>query len=363
MPRNSSGTYTLPIGAFSPGGLIKSSDHNSNYSDIATALTQSLATTGVSTMTGQVKAAAGTVAAPAYTFGTSTTSGLWLNGTNQIGLATNGTQVATFNSDQSVTYSGAVTFNNGITVTASGATITGNSSVTGTLTASSTLTASNGFTVSAGTVTFPSAAIAVSAINIPDVTVQRFTSGTGLTYTAPAGLKRIRVRMCGGGGGGANSTQANNGSPGTDTSFGAWTAIHGNGGNAGTGGSGGTGGASGSGVTVFRQNGGTGPNGTGGQASTFGFGPGGFNPFAGPGVFGTGPIANTGAGGIAGISGGNVGGSGGAGEYVEFWMTAAQVGATQTYSVGTLGGGGAAGGGQAGQPGAAGIIIVEEFYT
>ena len=63
MGRNASGTYTLPIGAFSPGGLIKSSDHNSNYSDIATALTQSLATTGVSTMTGQVKAAAGTAAA------------------------------------------------------------------------------------------------------------------------------------------------------------------------------------------------------------------------------------------------------------------------------------------------------------
>jgi hypothetical protein len=52
MPRNASGTYTLPIGAFSPGGTIIASDHNSNYSDIATALTQSLATTGVAAMTG-----------------------------------------------------------------------------------------------------------------------------------------------------------------------------------------------------------------------------------------------------------------------------------------------------------------------
>ena len=42
-------------------------------------------------------------------------------------------------------------------------------------------------------------------------------------------------------------------------------------------------------------------------------------------------------------------------------MTATQVGATQTYTVGTGGNGGAAGG-QAGGAGAAGIIIVEEWY-
>ncbi len=42
-------------------------------------------------------------------------------------------------------------------------------------------------------------------------------------------------------------------------------------------------------------------------------------------------------------------------------MTAAQVGANQTYTVGTGGNGGAAGG-LAGGNGAAGIIIIEEFY-
>src|SRR5215475_2332424 len=119
MGRNASGTYTLPIGAFSPGGLIKSSDHNSNYSDIATALTQSLATTGVSTMTGQVKAAAGTAAAPAYAFGTDLTSGIYLAGSHQVGLSTNGTQLATLNSDQTTTW-------------AKGASWAGNISTTGT---------------------------------------------------------------------------------------------------------------------------------------------------------------------------------------------------------------------------------------
>lgn len=115
MGRNSSGTYTLPIGAFSPGGLIKSSDHNSNYSDIATALTQSLATTGVSTMTGQFKAASGNAAAPGITFGGDLTSGLYLAGTGQVSLATAGVQLATFNNDKSVTWAGAASWAGAVT--------------------------------------------------------------------------------------------------------------------------------------------------------------------------------------------------------------------------------------------------------
>src|SRR6266508_3902612 len=57
-------------------------------------------------------------------------------------------------------------------------------------------------------------------------TVQKFTTGTALTYTPTTGTVRIRVRMCGaGGGGGAVTTNA--GANGGDTSFGSWTAIHG----------------------------------------------------------------------------------------------------------------------------------------
>lgn len=115
MPRNASGTYTLPIGAFSPGGLIKSGDHNSNYSDIATALTQSLATTGVSTMTGPIKAATGNASAPGITFSGSLTDGFYLSGTHQIGVTNNGFQTATFNSDNSVGFNGAATFGGNVT--------------------------------------------------------------------------------------------------------------------------------------------------------------------------------------------------------------------------------------------------------
>ncbi len=111
LPRSANGTYTLPIAAFAPGGLIKSSDDNSNFSDIATALTQSLATTGVSTMTGQLNGAAGIVSSPGYAFNGASKTGFYLAGTNQIGVAVNGVQSATFNSDTSVTFDGNVTVN------------------------------------------------------------------------------------------------------------------------------------------------------------------------------------------------------------------------------------------------------------
>jgi microcystin-dependent protein len=100
----------LAVAAFVPGGLIKSSDLNSNFSDIATALTQSLATTGVSTMTGPIKAAVGAVGAPSFTFGSALGTGFYLAGANQIGWAANGVQGATFNSDLSTTWGGPAAF-------------------------------------------------------------------------------------------------------------------------------------------------------------------------------------------------------------------------------------------------------------
>jgi len=128
MPRNSTGAYSLPIGAFSPGGLIKATDHNSNYSDIATALTQSLATTGVSLMTGPFKAASGVVTAPSITFSSSPTTGFYLAGANQIGWAASGVQAGWFNSDGTVGFAGNVTFSSNVIVTGSittgGATVT-----------------------------------------------------------------------------------------------------------------------------------------------------------------------------------------------------------------------------------------------
>jgi hypothetical protein len=204
-------------------------------------------------------------------------------------------------------------------------------------------------------------------------TVQRFTSGTSLTYTPTAGMVRIKVRMCGGGGGGG-AAHINNGSNGTASSFGGWGAAAGAGGGTAGGapGAGGTGGSNGTGTLVYRVAGGSGNGGlsVAGSVSGQNAGGGGSNPFGGagggaqPAAAGIAAAANSGGGGGGGNqdNGGGTGSAGGgAGEFVEFWMTAAQVGASQTYTVGTGGNGGPAGT-QAGGNGAAGQIIVEESY-
>lgn len=116
MSRSATGVYTLPVAAFLPGGVIKSSDHNDNYSDIATALTQSLATTGVSSMTGPVKAAAGSSAAPSYAFASDTATGLYLSGSHQISMTHNGSVKTVFASDGDVTVAGDLTVAGAATV-------------------------------------------------------------------------------------------------------------------------------------------------------------------------------------------------------------------------------------------------------
>jgi hypothetical protein len=189
-------------------------------------------------------------------------------------------------------------------------------------------------------------------------TVQRFTSGTAQTYTPASRVRFIRVRMAGGGGGGA-ATATNAGQNGTTTSFGSWTAIHGQGGVVGTaseGGAGGTGGTDGTGTLIARFAGSDGST-SAGNAETGGNG--GSNPFGGAGdgrdsSSGGAGKTNTGAGG----GGGDQSSGGGAGEYVEFFVSAPTA---TSYTVGTGGAGGAAGT-FAGGDGAAGIIIVEEYY-
>lgn len=204
-------------------------------------------------------------------------------------------------------------------------------------------------------------------------TVQTLTTAGAGTYTPNTGMVRIRGRICGGGSGGGGST-ANNGNAGTATVFADWTANPGSvgGGNGGAGGAGGTGGTVGTGTQIARLSGGSG-NGSGSTVVanvSLPGGLGGSNPFGGAGAGGqngaggTNAAANTGAGGggAGGTSASNSGAGGGSGEYVEFYMTAAQVGASKTYTVGAKGTGGAAGG-RAGGDGAAGIIIIEEFYA
>ncbi len=210
----------------------------------------------------------------------------------------------------------------------------------------------------------------VLQLNEPASTKQRFTSGSG-TYTTPAGVNRIRVKMVGGGSGGGTSSGAssaggtstfgtslltcNGGAacspPGSYAAFGGSATI-----SAPAVGIAVVGGA-GHYTNVTQASSGT-AGGQGGDAPYFGGG----GPSAG-GVAGVVGSANTGGGGGGGgtsavVPNGNGGASGG---FIDAWIW--NPSATYAYAVGAGSNGGAAGtSGFAGGNGAAGVIEVEEFY-
>lgn len=198
-------------------------------------------------------------------------------------------------------------------------------------------------------------------------TTQYLLSGTGATYTTPAGVRAIVVQMIGGGGGGG-ALITNNGSTGGTTTFNSITAVGGSGGvNGGAAGRlGGLGGTGGTGSASLRLPGSTGgagagsgtPAGGNGAPGIFGQGAGQGGPSGGT-QSGTIGAANTGAGGGAASGSSTGGGGGGSGEYVEIVIAAPA--ATYTYTVGTAGAGGIAGT-QAGSAGGTGLIIVREYY-
>jgi hypothetical protein len=127
MARNGSGTYTKAVSSFSPGGTITASDHNSLWDDVALEITNSVAADGQTTMTGPLKAANGTAAAPTLTFASDTDTGWYRAGVNSVGLALEGsahlvftTSSATWNKALNVggelNVSATATFQSGILV-------------------------------------------------------------------------------------------------------------------------------------------------------------------------------------------------------------------------------------------------------
>lgn len=203
-------------------------------------------------------------------------------------------------------------------------------------------------------------------------TIQRFTTGSG-TYTTPAGVKYIRVRMvgAGGGGGGANNPARPVGTAGGNTTFGTLTATGGAGGGGANlaspgdvGGDGGT--ATGGNILNINGTAGqgaffiSGSNGAGGARGGDGgnsfFGGGGSKGTTGNGSAATAP----GSGGQgAGSNGSHYAASGGgSGAFVEHMFNSPA--ATYSYGVGAKGLGG--GGINSGADGADGLIIVEEYY-
>lgn len=211
-------------------------------------------------------------------------------------------------------------------------------------------------------------------------TIQMFGSGSG-TYTTPAGVAYIRVRMVGGGGGGGGGGgSAGAGTGGGATTFGTSLLTCGGGaGGSGNSGPGGTGGA----ATVNSPAVGTGINGGGGDPSIslqtgaityYNFGGTGAASFFGgagrggdPNAAGAPAAVNSGSGGGGGGTGliaNQAGGAGGgAGAYVEAIISAPSLASSYAYAVGSGGNGGTAGGSSFdGGAGGSGYIEVTEFY-
>lgn len=210
-------------------------------------------------------------------------------------------------------------------------------------------------------------------------TQQLLTSGTGATYTTPAGCKYIRIRAKGaggGGGGGAGSTGGGNGGDGGATSFGS-TPVNAVGGAGGVGGGGsgnigngagsGAGGAQASCTGDFKQSGDCGGFGApgiatfgqiGGQGGGTG---GGKGNAAGAGTAGS---ANSGGGGGGGASAALSGSGAGGGEGALVEHVIETPAATYLYTIGAGGTAGTTGtGGAAGAAGGSGWITVDEFYN
>lgn len=101
MPRDGSGVYSLPAGnPVVTLTTITSAWANTTMSDVATALTQSLATTGVTSMTGPLKVVDGVVGAPGLAWAAETTSGWYRISANSFGFSVGGNLSLSVNSSR-----------------------------------------------------------------------------------------------------------------------------------------------------------------------------------------------------------------------------------------------------------------------
>lgn len=211
---------------------------------------------------------------------------------------------------------------------------------------------------------------AATSTSVP--TRQIFLSGSG-TYTTPANMRWMRIRMVGGGAGGGGGNSSSTSTVGGATCWATSGAACSSPVLTANGGAGGSAiiqtpaGGSASGGNVLNIAGGQAGPPSG--AANVGSGVGGSSCLGGAGggndSTGTGGAAAANSGSGGGGGGGNsttsVPSGGGAGGCVEHVITTPA--ATYTYAIGTGGAGAAgSGGGGTGGAGAAGQIIVEEFY-
>jgi len=364
MPRNGSGSYTLPEAPFVPQTPISSSAVNSDFSDIATALTNSLARNGEGGMTAVLP-----LANTGFTYISDPNTGMYRTASDEQAIKCGGVDIVEFTSTTmnitgTLQIGGVAAFplataniaNNAVTFAkfqeVAASKLVGNP--TGGATEVSEIGISGGLEFS-GT--------DLKGVSVAP-TIQRFTSGSG-TYTTPAGVKWIRIRMVGGGSGGGGGNNSSGATGGGNTTFSTLTASGGAAGASAVSGAVAGGAASGGNVANIPGGSGTGATGTLNCPGS----PGGSSAFGGNGAGGktaagnaTDAATNSGSGGGGGGgSGAGFGATGGAaGGYVEHIISSPA--ASYSYAVGAGGAGVAGTSAGNGGAGAAGLIIVEEYY-
>lgn len=137
MPRNSSGTYTLPAGnPVVANTLIETSWANPTMSDIGSAITDSLDRNGRGAMLAPLLLPAGSESAPALAFSAESTSGLYRSASSEVSVSIAGTQRQRWTTTFAQTI-GNILATGSITATSG---ITGSSGTFATVTISSLLT-------------------------------------------------------------------------------------------------------------------------------------------------------------------------------------------------------------------------------
>jgi len=142
MPRNGSGTYSLPAGnPVTSGTLIEASWANTTLSDLASSMTDSLSRNGEGGMLAPLRFADGTVSAPGVAWTNETSSGFYRHNTGDMRVSLQGVDVSIWNST-------------GLTIPAAKAlNAQGNATVGGTLGVTGVLTATGGVSGNATTAT------------------------------------------------------------------------------------------------------------------------------------------------------------------------------------------------------------------
>lgn len=97
MPFNGSGTYSLSD-TIANGTPNDADELQAILDDIATGLTNAVCVDGQSSMTGVLKLANGSAAAPSATFASDTNTGFYRKAADQTGVAANGSEVGYFSS-------------------------------------------------------------------------------------------------------------------------------------------------------------------------------------------------------------------------------------------------------------------------